>query len=347
MSLLGERIDQLMSLDVASRNVIHLLYGMGRRKIGAPLCMSAARLLVERVSPGDVVVLVTGWPDRPHITPQIAETDGPPGAALLARALHRGLGAVPLVLIEEHLVGAMSKVLQSTGLKVLSLDEAIASASSSAPIHGAAVLGMPHLNEAAEAQAAELLSRYRPSAVIAVEKGGANEFGVVHTSRGADTTEHMAKADHIVRLARAEGIATIGIGDGGNEIGMGLIADEIREKIPFGRVCKCGCGGGIAPSTEVDVLVTAAISNWGAYGVGACLAGLLRDQSVFHDAAVEERVLRAAADAGLIDGITGYVDPGADGVGLDHALAFVGLMQATLLHCLSAFPARRAQEAIA
>lgn len=328
LSIIGERIDQFISLDVPSRNVIHKLYPPARQKCGMPLTLAAAELIVERTHPCDPVFIATGWPDRPHITPAIAETDGPPGAAALARAVHRGLTAVPIILIEENLVSSMAKVIEASGLRVLSPEQAIQASSSSAPIHAAAVLGFPTDSDAAKARAAELLELYRPSAVISIEKGGMNKQGRVHTSRGHDTTEHMAKVDFLVLEAKARGIATIGIGDGGNEIGMGVIQDAIARTLPFGEQCLCGCGGGIAPSTLTDVLVTASISNWGAYGVAACLAAILGRPEVFHDAEVEERILLAAAASSFIDGISGYVEPSADGLPLSVHKAFVSILSA-------------------
>lgn len=323
---IGERIDQLITLDVPSRNVIHILYPYARKKCAKPLSLAAAELLCNRVQPRDVVFIATGWPDRPHITPAIAETDGPPGAAALARALHKGLGAVPFIFVEENLVGAMSRVVEAAGLRVLSPKEAIQASASTAPIHAAGVLGFPADPGKAAQRAKELLALYAPAAVIAIEKGGMNENGKIHTSRGADTTEHMAKVDFLMQEAASRGIGTIGIGDGGNEIGMGVIREGIRESIPYGDRCLCGCGGGIAPSTITDVLVTAAISNWGAYGVAACLAAVLGKTEVFHDAVVEERILRAAAAASFIDGITGYVEPSADGLASTVHQAFVTLL---------------------
>lgn len=331
----AERIDRLVSLDVPARGVIHQLYAWASGRAKEPLCLRAARLLVERVGEGDVVLIATGWPDRPHITPLIAETDGPPGAAVLARALLVGLKAVPVVLIEPSLVPGMTRVLEATGLRGLTPEEAKAAMLSSAPIRAGAVIGFPVDREEAKARALELLDSHNPKAAIAVEKGGMNEEGYVHTSRGDETTEHMAKVDYLFQEAGRRSIATIGIGDGGNEIGMGVIAEEIRAHIPFGMAGKDPAKGGLAPHTKTDVLVAAAISNWGAYGVAACLALLLGRPEIFHDAEMEARLHRVGADASFIDGITGLVDPGADGLGSNVHEAFVTVMGETLRQSLA------------
>lgn len=332
---IGERIDQLIALDVAARGVIAQLYPWARAKAPGPLCLSAARLLWQRVGEGDFVFIATGWPDRPHITPAIAETDGPPGAAALARAVQIGLKAVPVILIEPSLVPAMEKVLEATGLRALSPDEARQAVASTAPIHGGAVLPFPVDREAAKRHARDLLDRYAPKAAVAIEKGGMNDRGFVHTSRGDETTEHMAKVDYLFQEATARNIATIGIGDGGNEIGMGLIEAEIRAHLPYGTAGKDPEKGGMAPSTRTDLLVAASISNWGSYGVAACLALLLGRADVFHDRRIEARLHRVGADVSFIDGITGFVDPGADGLATDIHEAFVTLMRETLLQGLT------------
>lgn len=295
--------------------------------------MKAARLLHRQVGQGDVVMIATGWPDRPHIDPTIAETDGPPGAAALARAIHIGLGAVPVILVEPVLVEPMMAVLQAADFRVMSPEQAIAAVDSRARIHGASVLAMPLDEREARLQAETLSESLKPKAVIAVEKGGMNDHGRIHTSRGDDTTDTMAHADYLVRAANEAGAVTIGIGDGGNEIGMGVIADGIRREIPWGEKARSGRGG-IAPEFVTDALVAAAISNWGAYGVAAALAARLGDPDIFHGPGDEERILRVASDAGFIDGISGWVRPGADGLEAQFHAAFVALLGETVRQSL-------------
>ncbi|MGQ9648418.1 MAG: DUF4392 domain-containing protein [Thermodesulfobacteriota bacterium] len=326
-SVLAEQIDRLITLDLPFRGVIDTLYSAAREKAGEPLAMKAAQKLIEYVRPQSVIFIATGWPDRPHISPAIAETDGPPGAALLGRALHRGLKAIPFFLIEEILVSPMQTVAQSAGFRILSADEAIAAAQSPSALHASTVIGFPADSELAKVEATTLLERYKPCAVIAIEKGGMNEKGIVHTSRGHDTTEHMAKIDFLIDQARERKVLTVGIGDGGNEVGMGNIRNVIRQRLPFGSVCCCPCGSGIAPVTEVDVLVAATVSNWGAYGVSAALAILLKDPTIFHDANIERWVLGHASDAGLIDGISGFIEPGADGLSYETHCQLVALLE--------------------
>lgn len=322
-----DEIDHLVNLDIPARGVIAQLYRFARNRVNQPLTYLASIKLNEIVKKGDIVFIATGWPDRPDITPQIAETDGPPGAALLARAIKKSFNAIPFVFIEKYLVNAMSMVVNAAGLRVLSPEQAIQACTHHAPINASAVLPFPIDKDEAIKIARDLIKKYKPKAVISIEKGGMNEKEVIHTSRGADTTKYMAKVDYLIRQAKKEGIVTIGIGDGGNEIGMGIIQEDIKKYIPFGDKCKCPCGVGIAPSTKTNFLITAAVSNWGAYGLEAGLALLKGKPGIFHNGTIERRVLEKAADAQFIDGISGYTEPGADGLSAHIHICFVEILK--------------------
>lgn len=323
---LGESVDRIITADLAFRGVVHLLYPPARRKAGRPLSLVTAELLRDRVSPGDVVLLATGWPDRPWVSERIFETDGPAGAAALARSLNLACGAVPIVAVEEGLVPLMERVVRGAGLVALPPNEAERAARSDHPIHAAAVIPWPADLAAARNEARKAIDAFHPAAVVAIEKGGMNRQGRIHTRRGYDVTEPIAKIDPLIEAAREADVLTVGIGDGGNEIGMGNIRDEIRRTIPNGDVCACPCKGGIAPETEVDALVVAAVSNWGAYGAEACLSFLTEVPEAMHDASLETLALQAAADAGLMDGITGHVEPSADGLRSEVHAAIVSLL---------------------
>ena len=322
-------------MDIRSRGSIGPLYDYARQKYGRSLTMLAARSLQERVTAGSVVMIATGWPDRPWISPDIAELDGPPGAAVLARALHLGCRAVPLVVIEEQLVRPMSAVLTGAGFRVLPPDQAMAAIDSPSPIHAAAVLPFPAEMDAARAEARRLLDSYQPAALIAIEKGGMNDQGVIHNARGADTSADMAKVDLLFQAGLAEGVYTLGIGDGGNELGMGAIAEFIKENIPYGAQCQCPCGGGLAPATRTDLVIPAAVSNWGGYGVAAALAVLQEQPAVLHPPELEARILRLGADAGLIDGMTGWCNPGADGMADTIHVSVINLLRGVVEAALS------------
>lgn len=323
----AENIDRLISVDLPFRTVSSNLYQNARSKFKEPLTLVAAQKLLNSVGEGNKVVLIaTGWPDRPHINPSIAESDGPPGAASLGMALHRAKNSVPIFLVERQLVESMCTVATAAGFRILSADQALAAAQSRAPLHAAAVQDFPINFREAEKAADHLLDSLPVGAVVVIEKGGVNEKGIIHTSRGDDTTEHMAKADVLVRKASERGLLTLGIGDGGNEIGMGVIAESLRSWLPYGKTCRCHCGAGIIPVTKTDLLVTAAVSNWGAYGVAAMIALLVGRREIFHSPEMEDRILKSCIRAGLIDGGSGYVSGGADALGVSVHTSLVVLL---------------------
>ena len=80
--------------------------------------------------------------------------------------------------------------------------------------------------------------------------------------------------------------------------------------------------------TETDFLVTATVSNWGAYGIAACLAILKGDFEIFHDESIECGILQSCADAGLIDGVSGYVSKSVDGLPQEIHASIVNILAA-------------------
>ncbi len=120
------------------------------------------------------------------------------------------------------------------------------------------------MGDAAGKEAAATLSRkFKPAAMIFIEKVGPNIKGIYHSIMGTPRTPDMiASAYHLADYAKANGIPTVGVGDGGNEIGCGVIKEAVREIQPFGEDCGCPCHGGVGTVTECDVLVYAAVSNW-------------------------------------------------------------------------------------
>ena len=118
------------------------------------------------------------------------------------------------------------------------------------------------------------------------------------------------------------------IGDLGNEIGMGTIAEHIREYIPYAGEgeCSCGCGGGILAASKADHIITATVSDWGCYAMLSAIAYLKRDISIMHTAEMEEDVLKAASHNGFVD-MTGSLLPGIDGFDCQMNRTIVSLMR--------------------
>lgn len=326
----AEVLDQLCNTDITGRRVITTLFGAARAMADAPLTYSAAHRLLDRIYPGDTVLITTGWVDQPLVAPGYGETDGPPGAAALARALRLALKAIPIIVVDECLVPGMKQVAQAAGFHCVSPDVLHHSIEQN-KLLTLSVLPFPHNHDTAKLQAAGLLDRYKPKSCIAIECGGMNDAGRIHNMAGFATDNCQAKFDYLFREAKKRNILTLAIGDGGNEIGMANIADTIRSSIPYAEKCQCPCGQGFAPSTIVDVLVTSTVSNWGAYAISALLGASTGVISALNTPEREAHVLTAAASAGFHDAIYGSVAPSADGCTLDVHTSMVRLMQEVIL----------------
>lgn len=323
--VIGDNVDRLtlveMRMQGIDRGKVERLYRAARGVQGGPLTMRAATLLRDRVKQGDYVVIVTGASSPPYLPS--GETDGPPGAVAIAAALGRGLGARPVLVAEPECLPALQAAAAAAGLPVMNDNLA-------AQRTGAAVCQtLPIDDEESRHKAQAILEQYRPRVVIAIEKLGPNAKGVFHSLRGVDVTRYTGKAHHLIEKAQQEQILTLGFGDGGNELGCGLIYETTRQIMDYGATCQCPCGDGMATITSTDVLVISSISNWGAYGTVACLAWLLGDPSLIPDPADERRVIEQCALRGASDGMTGLPIPWVDGTPIEVQMAIL-----TMLHTI-------------
>jgi hypothetical protein len=308
--IIAENIDRLTCVEMripgVDRGIIEPLYRAARAaQGGVPLTLRAARLLQERGRRGGMALIVTGAGAPPYLP--YGETDGPPGAVALARALGRGLGVGTVLVTEPQYMPGVRAAAAAGGLPVL--DDAMA-----AQRPGATVLRTyPVGDEEGRREAEALVEQYRPAIVIAVEKLGPNAKGVIHSLRGVDGTAHTGKAQYLILAAQAREIPTLGFGDGGNELGCGMIYETVRRVLEYGAMCQCPCGDGMATTVKTDALVIANMSNWGAYGTVACLALLLGDPGLLPDPVDERRVIQECAQQGAGDGMFGLPIPWVDG----------------------------------
>jgi hypothetical protein len=326
--IIGEYVDRLANLEMLDdsyprRGKTMPLYDAARAKQGAPLTYLAAQGLIENVKQGDYVILLSGAGISPWL--EWGENDGPCGIASLARAISFGLGAYPVYVGNEKELGPVIAAGMAAGVSVLNREAIEVYRRKATALKVPFPLGE---NGAAE-KGLEILDDFKPTAVIGVEKHAPNPLGIWHTAAGqalsGDTQPHV---HHLVDEARKRGIFTVGIGDGGNEIGYGLIRDEVNElyKAQFGgATCQCGCGGGESTATATDVLISASISNWGAYGVSAMLAFMMGDPFILQDSDTERRMLEASVMAGST-GIIGTV-PWVDRTSPGAQQAVVSLLQ--------------------
>ena len=296
-------LDRLLALDPGGRGVTR--YATPGAALAAAHGLRRARR----------VVIVTGF----CVPPGIPETDGPPGTAVLGRALRR-LGARVRYVTDASVRGSLAASLSALGEPA----------------------DVDVYHPGAEAARA-LLGRETPSHLIAIERPGRTSTGEYLSARGESVAPWNSPLDEIFLLATKKGrteprrsasrpptaraghatpATTVAVGDGGNEIGMGNVRPRLaREGTLMAR---------IASAVRVDYLVVAGVSNWGAYGIVAALSRL-SGQMLLHSAAEERRLIEACVEAGAVDGITRRPEPTVDGLPLEAHAGFVALLGRSVL----------------
>jgi hypothetical protein len=237
------------------------------------------------------VHIVTGF-IIPSVEPSTFETDGPPGAVFLVRQLAES--GIPVVCsTDPGCATALRAGLDAAGI---------------IPDRVLHVMGQPDPGYT-------LMKPEEARYVIAIERPGSAANGRLHTMRGRDITDLMQPTDHLFGVGHAgEQCVAIGIGDGGNEIGMGKIPHEtIVKNIPNGALVHC--------RVPTDYLIVAGVSNWGAYALIAGIHVVCRTNppAVGFDPDEERRILEVMVREGpLVDGVTGQQTATVDGLSWDE-----------------------------
>jgi hypothetical protein len=158
--------------------------------------------------------------------------------------------------------------------------------------------------------------------------GPGNLAGQCLNMQGISVSEYAAPLHFLFEKERhaPNSIFTIGIGDGGNEIGMGsipwrIIADNILS----------GQGGKIACRVATDATIVSGISNWAGY---ALVAGLylylnlsLDYQKLFSDSDETKLIEKYFQTKSAVDGKLGYPAMSVDGIDWEvhrQVIKFIG-----------------------
>jgi len=334
--IVGENVDRLCSIEIrprmAASGVFPALYDAARKKYSYPLTYLAANGIMENTKEKDHVFILTGAGCPPRYPK--GESDGPPGAVALARALHMGLGLNPIIITEERNFEPIYAMANEIGMNPLLPNQTFSSR-----VNPLLVLDFPCGKNKANEASITLLEKYQPSTIVAVERIGANSKGVYHSMCGFEiNAANFAFLDNLIELAREKNIFTASVGDNGNELGCGIILDEVQKIQPWGKVCQCPCQAGMASSSEVDILVMAAVSNWGAYGINALLAYLLENIDLIHTERMEEKMLEVCVRTGCVDGDLNIPSPTVDGILLESQKAIITLLRETVRRAMKTHP---------
>lgn len=324
LARMDERLDRLVNLDIGGRGVEHLYAAALARQGSSPVGAAAEALL--KVDGGDTVVFTTGSVSRAWISPTIGENDGPAGLAAIVRAMSLARKTLNVVLAEETLIEPIGKVLTAAGLTVVPLEKArLACRDKSLAV--VTLLPFTTSDGDARAEAGRLLDALDPRLLFSTERVGRNADGIYCSMRGIDFGADRARIDHVFDIAAQRGLPTVAVGDGGNEIGMGAVGEAVAAHVKFGDRRPEG-GAGIGATTATDVLVTAAVSNWGCYAIAAALAARLKMPSLLRAPDMERVLLRRGVEVGLINSVDGVVDANVDGISLETHVAVAEIISA-------------------
>lgn len=159
----------------------------------------------------------------------------------------------------------------------------------------------------------ELFEHYQPSVLISIERPGKTQDGSYRNMRGEDISGFCGQFDEFITQAKCP---TIAIGDGGNEIGMGNVAGALVNL-------------DIMPAiTKVDELLIADVSNWGAYGILACLS-LISGENLLEDIDPES-CLKYLSERGSVDGVTKVNSLTEDSLNMQNGIAIINQLQSII-----------------
>jgi hypothetical protein len=324
----------------------------GNRLLEGHLQAAAAHLAEQ----AQTVAILTGFIVREG-NRAVAETDGPPGALYLSRALvelgidvmligdaygvpllHAGCDwhklpreivyEFPFELGDPHEMLRSSNDLAYQPITNQWIEQFLASPAASRLTHLISIerVGPSHTEESLAAQ-----SRLGPPPLEEFRQAVPVESqNVCFSMRGQPITGWTAKTHRLFEVIheRQLPITTIGIGDGGNELGMGSIPWEILR-----RAIRSGAAEIIPCRIAADFCVLAGVSNWGAYALALSLAALhgRLDLAKSWDQADQRQLLEMLVEqTGAIDGVTRRCEPTVDGLPQSTYLEILAGMRETL-----------------
>lgn len=288
------------------------------------------------------VALITGF-CIVDADPPSAETDGPPGTLFLARAL--GELGVNVVLLSDAYgvplldVGCSLWNLTSPDCEIVEvpIDAVRADAWTDAFLDEQLARGLTHvvaIERAGPSHTFESVSDSEgPTAADRFAREVPPEHrGVHHNMRGTAIDRVTAPAGQIFEqiTARRLDVATIGVGDGGNELGMGKFPwTVLREAV------RVGPGACTACRIKADHTIVAGVSDWGAYALALGVAVLRgrADLAANWTGAEQRRLIERLVAAGAVDGVAKQRAVSVDGLAMEEYLNVLESLRSSALQC--------------
>jgi hypothetical protein len=329
-------LEQIVHLDPAGRGLASF------RRDAAPLDAGQLRAAsVHLALNAQSVGIVTGFP---VMAPGgvVAETDGPPGALFLARSL-AALGVDVFLISDRVALPLLDRGVRWWQLKSVSIVEMpLGKEPGSADRWADALLSTPRGRGLSHLIAIERPSPSHTLASLAAQGASpesvsgfaaavpAEHRGVCHNMRGDVIEAHTAEAHRLFEMIAERKIAvtTIGIGDGGNEIGMGRFDwQTLVEAVGSPSAAR------IAARMPTDYAIIAGVSNWGGYALALATARLCdavelgRDWNVATQQTLIETMVR---ETDAVDGLTHRHEATIDGLPLEVYLQPLAAMRKLL-----------------
>uniref|UniRef100_G3NB29 D-glutamate cyclase n=1 Tax=Gasterosteus aculeatus aculeatus TaxID=481459 RepID=G3NB29_GASAC len=208
------------------------------------------------LSHSNSVAITTGFPTH-HMQSPPDETDGPPGAIAMATML-LSLGK-QVTMVTDRRALEMNRAIVDEAVRTGVLKTAIPIVTFEESGPDSALHFLCHHGDP---------NKPRYDHLVAIERTGRAKDGNYYNMRGVNIKHLVDPIDNLFIAAKdIAGIITTGIGDGGNELGMGGLRDKVRTMMPNGGLIAC--------DVPADYAVTAGVSNWGGYAV-ACGLYLLQ-----------------------------------------------------------------------
>ena len=230
--------------------------------VSETVCEDAANIILN--NPNKAIIL-TGFY---ILSAGAAETDGPIGAIAIGNALKK-IGYQVTYITDEFSQPPIKKVLSADdNLEIFPMQN----------------------HEQSAITADKMISDLNPSLIISIERCGPTVDGDYLNSRGKKMEEFNSKTEYLL----SNNIPSIGIGDGGNEIGMGNLKHIIKNSTELSNP-PC--------ITTTDLLIPASTSNWGGYGLVAGLSKIT-NKNLLPSIPEDEKLIKDFVDAGGVDGIT-------------------------------------------
>ena len=146
--------------------------------------------------------------------------------------------------------------------------------------------------------------------------------------KGVSVSAYTAKLYHLFEYIHNKklSIDTIGIGDGGNEIGMG----NIPWKVIHQNILN-GLGGKVACRIPTDFTIVSGVSNWAGYALIAAICFLLKKHflflELFSEKSETEFMQQLTEQKLAIDGVLGCPNLSVDGIDWEVHLAILKLIK--------------------